>query len=252
MEDNLDENYMSLNVNELSTLIYDQIKDSYAFWKIKKAVKDELVKNNDSPELRNKIKNKVQEVLDKNGYFRDNITLAKNKFINCVDTSFLPAFYKDKDFEPLESVANTKRIWNEQIKYKVNVVSRTVRKPFIATKKKPNKDGIDVPIFDRKEIDDPTLLIIYDEQALFETILKIKSVNFAGVLNLSFIQLQTMSIEDMRKRFSDLNVTMRQIGVDDEKSFVDERIAIGEKLLAKDYRPFLIQYAKKGVPPTLR
>ena len=45
---------------------------------------------------------------------------------------------------------------------------------------------------------------------------------------------------------------MRQIGVDDEKSFVDERIAIGEKLLAKDYQPFLIQYAKKGVPPTLR
>lgn len=61
-----------------------------------------------------------------------------------------------------------------------------------------------------------------------------------------------MSVEEMRKKFSDLNVTQRQIGVDDRKSFVDERIAMGEKLLAKDYIPFLLQYAKKGVPPTLR
>ena len=35
--------------------------------------------------------------------------------------------------------------------------------------------------------------------------------------------------------YSELNVTLRQIGVDDEKSFVDERILIGERLLSKDY-----------------
>ena len=269
MEDSFDDNYMSLNLNERSALIYEQIKDSYAFWKIKKAVKDELVKKRDinsdlsslipkimtAQNLDTKIKNKVQEVLDKNGFFRDNITVAKNKFKNCIDTSFLPAFYKERDFEPLESVANTKRIWNEQIKYKVNVVSRTVRKPFIAAKKKAGKDG-DIPTFDVKELDESSALVVYDYQSLFETILKVNSINYAGVLNLSWgsikLQLQTMSVEDMRKKFSDLNVTMRQIGVDDEKSFVDERIAIGEKLLAKDYQPFLIQYAKKGVPPTLR
>mmetsp|Transcript_40046 Transcript_40046/g.38580 ORF Transcript_40046/g.38580 Transcript_40046/m.38580 type:complete len:315 (-) Transcript_40046:21-965(-) len=49
-----------------------------------------------------------------------------------------------------------------------------------------------------------------------------------------------------------MNVTLRQIGVDEEKSFVDERILIGERLLQKDYQPFLVQYAKRGVPPTLR
>lgn len=66
------------------------------------------------------------------------------------------------------------------------------------------------------------------------------------------LQLQTMSVEDMRKKFNELNVTLRQIGVDDEKSFIDERIAIGEKLLAKEYQPLLIQFAKRGVPATLR
>ena len=49
-----------------------------------------------------------------------------------------------------------------------------------------------------------------------------------------------------------MNVTLRQVGVDEDKNFVDERILIGERLLAKDYQPFLVQYAKRGVPPTLR
>ncbi len=40
--------------------------------------------------------------------------------------------------------------------------------------------------------------------------------------------------------------------MDEDKSFVDERILIGERLLQKDYQPFLVQYAKRGVPPTLR
>ena len=270
MNDSFEENYMSLSLNERSTLIFDQIKDTYTFWKIKKAIKDELVKKKEitedlstlipkimtSQNLDTKVKNKVQEIMDKQGFFKDNITIAKNKFKDWPDTSFLPQFYTQKGFEPLESVANTKRIWNEKIKYKVNVISRSVRKPFIAAKKKSPKDGGEIPTFDHKEIDDPSSLWIYDHQALYDTVLKVNSINFAGVLNLSWgsikLQLQTMSVKDMRNRFHDLDVTLRQIGVDDEKSFIDDRILIGERLLAKDYQPFLIQYARRGVPPTLR
>lgn len=45
---------------------------------------------------------------------------------------------------------------------------------------------------------------------------------------------------------------MRQIGMDEEKSFVDERILIGERLIQKEYQPYLVQYAKRGIPSTLR
>lgn len=38
----------------------------------------------------------------------------------------------------------------------------------------------------------------------------------------------------------ELNVQLRQIGMDEEKSFIDERILIGERLLSKDYQPFLV------------
>jgi len=59
-------------------------------------------------------------------------------------------------------------------------------------------------------------------------------------------------MEELRRKFNELNVTLRQIGVDEEKGFVDERILIGEKLLQKEYQPYLVQYAKRGIPPTLR
>jgi len=42
-------------------------------------------------------------------------------------------------------------------------------------------------------------------------------------------------VEELREKFVELNVSLRQIGVDEEKSFVDERIMIGERLLQKDY-----------------
>jgi len=90
---------------------------------------------------------------------------------------------------------------------------------------------------------------------LYDAITKITSVNYAGVPSLSWgsikLHLQTLTVDDMRRKFNELNITLRQIGVDDEKQFVDDRILLGERLLSNDYQPFLIQFAKRGVPPTL-
>ena len=76
---------------------------------------------------------------------------------------------------------------------------------------------------------------IYDSSMLFEQILKLNNPNFAGNPNLSWgkikLQLYTKSLDELRKKFSELNVTLRQVGVDDERSFMDERIVIGERLL---------------------
>jgi len=77
---------MSLSNNEKGELIFKEIKNSYVFWSIKKAIKDEIVKSKNSKSteihdmiprllkdlnLETKIKNKVHEILDKNGYFGD-------------------------------------------------------------------------------------------------------------------------------------------------------------------------------------
>jgi hypothetical protein len=97
---------------------------------------------------------------------------------------------------------------------------------------------------------------IYDINQLYDTIIKMNNPNYAGNPSLFWgkikLNIKTRSLEDLRRKFHELNVTLRQIGLDEEKSFVDERILIGERLLQKDYQPFLVQYAKRGIPSTLR
>ncbi len=76
---------MSLGSQEKSELIFKDIKNSYIFWQVKKAIKDEIVKSKGKTQdigelipkllvdlnLETKIKNKVHEILDKNAYFKD-------------------------------------------------------------------------------------------------------------------------------------------------------------------------------------
>lgn len=99
--------YMSLGIPEKSELIFKDIKNSYVFWSIKKSIKDEIVKGSKAGgggrdiseaipkllselNLETKIKNKVHEILDKNGYFKDQAQIAVTKFKNCTDLGQLP------------------------------------------------------------------------------------------------------------------------------------------------------------------
>jgi len=78
--------YMNLTNAEKGSLIFSDVKNSYTFWQVKKAIKDEIVKGKNAKNadirdsipclikelnLETKIKNKVHELLDKNGYFRE-------------------------------------------------------------------------------------------------------------------------------------------------------------------------------------
>jgi hypothetical protein len=85
--------------------------------------------------LETKIKNKVHEVLDKNQYFKDSAAVTATKFKNCNDIQNLPSYFFDREYEPLESVANARRLWSEQLKNRLNLVIRSSRKPFIKAKK---------------------------------------------------------------------------------------------------------------------
>jgi hypothetical protein len=129
---------MNLGNQEKSELIFKDIKNSYIFWQVKKAIKDEIVKSKGKPQdigemipkllqdlnLETKIKNKVHEILDKNGYFKDSTQIATTKFKNCKDLNQLPEYFFDKDYEPLESIATAKRAWSEQLKQKLNFLVR--------------------------------------------------------------------------------------------------------------------------------
>lgn len=78
--------YLNLSNNDKGELIFKEIKNSYVFWSIKKAIKDEIIRSRNARaqdvvemipkllkelQLETKIKNKVHEILDKNGFFRE-------------------------------------------------------------------------------------------------------------------------------------------------------------------------------------
>ena len=290
-------NYMHLTSNEKGELIFKEIKDSYVFWSIKKAIKEEVLRNKNIKSqdvldiiprllkdlnLETKVKNKVHEVLDKNGSFKERSQVTSTKFRNCKNTTELPEYFFDQDHEPLENVASVKNEWGENLKNKLLATVRQSRKPWMRPKKQLKKEVKKEEVSETKSDDDdassgselkevtstaPSTTtaakpiyspndFIYDHNQLYEQMLKLNNPNFAGNQALSWgkikLQLHTKSLDELRRKFHELNVTLRQIGVDEEKNFVDERILIGERLLQKDYQPFLVQFAKRGVPPTLR
>lgn len=42
------------------------------------------------------------------------------------------------------------------------------------------------------------------------------------------------------------------MGSDEDRGFIEERTLIGERLLQKNYQPYLVQYAKRGIPTSVR
>jgi hypothetical protein len=91
---------------------------------------------------------------------------------------------------------------------------------------------------------------------LYDQLIKITNSNSAASKDLQWgdikLNLNTPSLDDLRRKFNELSVTLRQIGSDEDRSFIEERTLIGERLLQKSYQPYLVQYAKRGVPTTIR
>ena len=145
-----DNNYMSLSNNEKGELIFKEIKNSYVFWSIKKSIKEEIIRSKNTKaqdiaeliprllkdlNLETKIKNKVHEVLDKNGFFRETSQITATKFRNCKNMSKLPEYFFDSDYEPLENIAAVKRQWNDTLKSKLISAVRSSRKPWMRPKR---------------------------------------------------------------------------------------------------------------------
>lgn len=145
--------YMNLTNIEKGELIFKDVKNSYTFWSIKKAIKEEVVKGKGKPQdisdqiprllkelnLETKIKNKVHELLDKNGYFRETSRVTATKFKNCNNTDALPEMFFDQDSEPLECLQAARRQWSEHLKNRLLSFSRQSRRTYLMRMKKEKK-----------------------------------------------------------------------------------------------------------------
>lgn len=235
--------------------------------------------------LESKIKNQVHEILDKNGYFNETSYVTRAKMANCRNLRELPEYFFDKDHEPLEHIDQAKKQWSVILKNLMLQQIRTNRKPFSRQKKhRKEQVKVDIDVGETASHDDdassgsdnlkeliPKQLAqaqnkllsllqnneqIYDHSSLYEQLTKITNSNLAPSRDLQWGQIKLNvnipSIDDLRKKFSELNVTLRQVGSDEDRGFIDERTLIGERLLQKNYQPYLVQYAKRGVPTSIR
>jgi hypothetical protein len=90
--------------------------------------------------LETKIKNKVHEILDRNGYFQEQAVITSTKFSQCTNSvQQLPEYFYDSDAEPLEAVQTAHRQWCEHLKMKLNGFVRSQRKPWFSKRKAPAK-----------------------------------------------------------------------------------------------------------------
>ena len=95
--------------------------------------------------LETKIKNKVHELLDRNGYFNETAKVTATKFKNCTNTTSLPEAFFDLENEPMDSLQAARRQWNEHLRNKLTNFIRNSRKPIMRLKKEKKAPAKKIP-----------------------------------------------------------------------------------------------------------
>eukprot|EP00826_Nyctotherus_ovalis_P010012 TRINITY_DN12656_c0_g1_i11.p1 TRINITY_DN12656_c0_g1~~TRINITY_DN12656_c0_g1_i11.p1 ORF type:complete len:409 (+),score=127.26 TRINITY_DN12656_c0_g1_i11:119-1345(+) len=196
-------------------------------------------------------------------------TWSNFKLQNCQNLKILPAFYTQQAHEEtLECIIHSKAQWDDYLKQRVESLQKVLERPIIkrrAEAYEPEKKDLEESKEDDKgdeakeDYESESAApgsTLYDSTTFLNAILKIKSTNYEADPALAWgsikVMLQTRTLEELRQKFSELNIALRQVGIDEEKGFLDERLLIGEKLLQKNAVPLFSQFAKRGIPHTLR
>jgi hypothetical protein len=103
---------------------------------------------------------------------------------------------------------------------------------------------------------------LFDSQDLLDALTHVDSGNYsAQVSRSSFwglvkVQLETPDLPRLQRMFPELNPRYRHMGLDDKlesgERFLSQRVQLGKKMLQRGFIPMVRQYAKFGIPPSLR
>lgn len=270
------------NFEERVEFIKSRLGNSYTYWSLRKLAKEEIIKAKYKPsdlseQLPKILKDMEIDILFKNkinDLYNNMFSLESNsKFaiaiINGLDTSRplppLPGYFSQVHYEPLSSVTTARQEWSNYLKTKMLNVSFDFDRPLVCPRKTTwvfsvlpeageTRDDDEQEKIEIKK-DTHEVPCIFDDKNLLSSILDINNGNYRdelpewGIIKLHF---RTPSIDLLRVAYEELDVALKQIGVDEDKLFIDERIALGERILSKSYVPYMVQYAKRGVPTSLR
>ena len=257
-----------------STDIHERLKASYTYASAKKALKDEISKGKyrlqDLEEmlpkllrdlgleiqLKNKINDIFQEMISSDlGPVRE---MAGEK----PPLPPLPAFFTSAATEPLDCIERARNQWSNQVLARVRDLSITMGIPLVRARADPWVWALPEEVKKEETPDDapeqldlpqfPDVLIsIYDENTLLNLILSLDNGNYAcSTIDWCSVRLhlKTLNADQLLNEYEELDISYKQCGIDEDSAFIEERLSLGERLLDKDYVPYLIQYAKRGIP----
>lgn len=283
MENDEISNEEPYNFEEKVEYIRSKLMNSYTYWSLRKLAKEEIMKSKyKASDLPDQLP-KIMRDLDIDIQFKNKITdLYNNMHSLDVNSKFaismnhnldpqkpqppLPAYFSQNLYEPLASVSQARQEWSNYLKNRMLNFAYEIDKPLVCPRKAPWNYAIPVEIQGKADNDDDADRIeikekkdeishLYDDKNILNAITEINNSNYRnellewGIIKLHF---RTPSIDQLREDYEELDVVVKQIGVDEDKLFIDERVLLGEKVLSKGYILYMIQYAKRGIPTSLR
>eukprot|EP00761_Pharyngomonas_kirbyi_P009304 gb/GECH01009320.1/.p1 GENE.gb/GECH01009320.1/~~gb/GECH01009320.1/.p1 ORF type:complete len:590 (+),score=124.72 gb/GECH01009320.1/:1-1770(+) len=190
---------------------------------------------------------------------------------------------KHREEDILDVVDKSRLEWSQELRDSLDTLSRLINTPFVG----PASDFINIYVdtdgsIIPRELDEDNepdsarsngssdngnkrykrVKAVSSANKMLESLSRIRNPNDAafksGLMGwgLIGIQLKTPDIQQLKDMFEQLAPHYRQLGVDDETKesqwFASERVRIGKILLEKEFHPILRDFAKRGVPISLR
>ena len=261
-----------------SSEIHEKLKKSYTFASVKKAMKEEIAKGKyrlqDIEEIIPKmlrdlgleiqLKNKINEIFQE--LDSSDLSSMRDLLGERLPLPPLPAFFSSASTEPLDCIERARSIWSNNVLARVRELSINLAVPLVRSRSEPwvwalveEEKKEEAPDDQPEQVDLPQipddLICIYDEKGLLDLILSLDNGNYAcSSVDWCTVRLhlKTLNVDQLLNEYEEMDITYKQCGIDEDSAFVEERIALGERLIDKDYVPYLVQYAKRGIPAGLR
>ena len=237
------------NLIDKANLIRDKLRTSYTYWNLKRLLKEEIIKPKykvaDVHEILPRLvkemgldiqlKNKINEIHETIVSGHSNLAVAlKNGLNPHVAIPDLPDFFTREHFEPLESLDKLRDSWSNEVKRRIGIVATELGTPYVKRRTEAWVYALQEPVVEAAETPDVDLLdapaektttFIYDQDNFFDFMLSADNKNYAfniewGMLKL---HLRTLPIDQLRSQYEELDVGYKQIGIDEDRSFLDER-----------------------------
>ncbi|GAB5354653.1 hypothetical protein AAMO2058_000137300 [Amorphochlora amoebiformis] len=237
--------------------IEKHLKKDVLLAQVKRAIKENLISADCEPtavyeyvwglltetELGVALRNKIYE-LDEEAKKRPRLPAKKIK-------PQLPAVR-----EPLDVMETARCQWDEQTLYELKYLLSKISYPHVRSRGQMKR----LPKLEDENVEFP-VRFIYTSDDIFESMVAIESQNFSTKTNVvgwnsCKLILKTPTLEHLAEKYRELRPDVRQMGVDESiygsEWFGAERERTGTSLANTGYIPHLKNYAKTGVPNSLR